>query len=316
MRFPSCRRLGALAAGVAWSSAAALAVSGAPASAQSPPADQLLISAARTESAAFLQYNGYAAEADRTGRTNLADVWRTVAKVEHQDHWTGEVTTAGFYSATDNLANLKLAITQARQTAQQDRAFAAKKPNSSAAQVLRQVAARETHDASLLSEALRAAEGTGSIPAAPAVTKVKVVSSPQPKFSGTFYNDLTSGSSSALEQAAWLWAEYQYIGQTAVNTGQASLAALLGGLENQEAQQNWEQIANVAGYVNGNASNLTSSIASEAGAIQMYTNFAQQATTDGNPTIASMFNDVKGDEQGHHATFTAELKQVKSGRGR
>ena len=311
MPFPSCRRLGVLAAGVAASGAAVLALSVASASAQSAPVDQLLISAARTESAAFLQYNGYAAEADRTGRINLANVWRTVAKVEHQDHWTSEVTTAGFYSATDNIANLKLAITQARQTAQQDRAFAAKKPNSGAARVLREVAARETSDATLLSEALRTMQGTGTIPNAPAVTKMKVVSSPQPKFSGAFYNDLTSGSSSALEQAAWLWAEYQFIGQTAVDTGQASLAALFGGLENQEAQQNWPQIANAAGYVNGNASNLTSSIASEQGAIDMYTSFANQAQADGNPTVASMFLDVRGDEQGHHATFSAELAQIR-----
>jgi rubrerythrin len=310
MHIPFPGRVGALVAAVAASGAVALALSVGGASAQSTPVDQLLISAARTESAAYLQYYGYATQADRTGHTNLADVWRTVGKVEHQDHWLGEVTTAGFYSSTDNVANLKLAVTQARQTAQEDRAWAAENPHTSAANVLREIAARETYDASLLSEALRAVQGNGSIPTAPGVTKVRVVSSPQPRYSGTFYNGLTSGSSSALEQAAWLWAEYQYIGQTAVNTGQPDLGALLGGLENQEAQQNWPEIANAAGYVNGNASNLNSSIASEAGAIQMYTGYAQQAQTDGNPTVASMFTDVKGDEMGHHATFTAELQEL------
>jgi rubrerythrin len=31
----------------------------------------------------------------------------------------------------------------------------------------------------------------------------------------------------------------------------------------------------------------------------MYTNYASQAQADGNATVASMFTDVKGDEEGH-----------------
>ena len=310
------RRVALLAAGVAASGAAAFVVVPPGATAQTTSGNQLLVSAARTESAAYLQYYGYAAEADRTGRISFANAWRTVAKVEHQDHWTSEITASNYYSGTDNVANLKLAITQARQTAQEDRAWAAKKPSSSAAKVLRTIADRETHDAGVLSGALRAVQGGGSIPTAPAVMKVGVMSSSRPKYTGTFYNDLTSGSSSALEQAAWLWAEYQYIGQTAVDTGQPRLAALFAGLENQEAQQNWVQISNVAGYVQGNASNLSSSIASEAGAIKMYTTYAKESQAAGNTSLAGMFTDIKGDEEGHHESFSTELRELKSGRRR
>ena len=314
MHRPFHRRLaGALVAVAAASGTIGLALPVAGASGQPAPVHQLLTSAARTESAAYLQYYAYATEADSTGRTDVANVFRTVGDVEHQDHWTHEINDANLYSGSDNIANLKMAISQANQTAGQDRAWAAKNPNSSAAGVLRTTAARESDNAKLLSEAVQAQQGHGSVPSAPAVSKVTLRVSPQPNYSGTFYSDLTSGSDSALEQSAWLWAEYQYMGKTAVDTGEANLAALFSGLEAQEQKQNWVQIANVAGYVNGNANNLTTSIGSEEGAIQMYTNYAQEAQTAGNPTIASTFTSIKGDERGHRHTFSTDLTQITHG---
>ena len=121
------------------------------------------------------------------------------------------------------------------------------------------------------------------MPAAPAVKQVQVRVSAKPYYSDTFYNDLTSGSDSALETAAWNWAEYQFDAKTAVDTGQADLAALLSGLEAQEVQ-NWTGLSNVAGYMNSNAMNLQASIASEQGAIDMYTQYAAEAQM-GNSTL-------------------------------
>lgn len=109
---------------------------------------QLEVSVAKTESDAYLQYAGYADGALKSGRPDLADVWQSVGKVGHQDHWTHEVTLAGLYSGSDNIANLRTAITQAQQAAKVDTSWAARAPKGSAAAAeLRTGAARETADA-------------------------------------------------------------------------------------------------------------------------------------------------------------------------
>jgi rubrerythrin len=273
--------------------------------------NQLLISAAKTEADAYVQYYGYAAGADQSGQTALAGVWRRVGQVEHLDHWTHEITLSRLYSGSDNVANLKLAITQARQAATADEGWAARAPRgSAAARELRTVAARETADARLLTQALSALRGKGGpVPAAPPVRQVQVKVSAAPHYSGTFYNDLTGDSNSAIETAAWNWAEYQFDAKTAVDTGHANLAALLSGLQAQELQNSTE-LSNVAGYVNGIAMNLRTSIASEQAAIDMYARYAAEAQRAGNTSVASTFRSIMGDEKGHRQTFTTELQRL------
>lgn len=278
-----------------------------------PVSRQLLTSAAKTESAAFLQYNAYADAAVKSGRPGVADVWRTVAQVEHQDHWTNQTKQAGLYSGSDNIVNLKTAITQAKQAAKADRSWAAKAPKGSAAATeLRTVAARESANATLLTRALAAEQGKRSVPSAPAVHSVSIQVSTAPHYSGTFYNDLTSGSDSALEVAAWNWAEYQFMAKTAVDTGHADLATLFSGLEAQEQYENWAGLSNTAGYVTSDAANLKESMVSEQGAVQMYAQYAAKAQKSGDTTTTNLFHNVGGDEQGHYNTFSTELQELGS----
>jgi rubrerythrin len=302
----------ALAAVVAASGTIALALPAANASAGPLPVEQLLISASKEEAAAYLEYYGYAAGADNAQLADEANVWRTVGDVEHQDHYTHEVTLASLYSETDNAANLETAITQAKQVAHNDFVRADRDPSSQAGRLLRAIAFEEYQDAGLLTRALSALQSGGSIPSAPPVKEVGVQVSPRPSYSGTFYEELTAGSGSALQDSAWLWAEYQFMGKTAVDTGHARLAALLSGLEKQEMSQNWVLISNVAGFVNGVTMNLEHSIADEQGAIEVYTRDAKEAQEDGNPSIASTFLSIRGDEEGHHQTFTTELEELSS----
>ena len=307
--------IAALAALAALGGCASVPPAASPPSSPSPSAsaptsvNQLLISAAQTESDAYMQYQTYAAVADKNGQPALANVWRTVGQVEHQDHWNHEITLAGLYSGTDNVANLQLAIRQAQQAATADHGWAAQAPqNSAAAGELLTVAARETTAANLLTQALNTVQGKGgSVPAAPAVQRIQVQASAQPNYSGAFYNDLTGGSNSALEAAAWNWAQYQFDTKTAVDTRQANLAQLLSGLEAQEVQ-NFTELSNVAGYANSDAMNLQASIASEQGAIDMYGRYAPQAQQAGNASVGSTFQGIMGDEQGHHQTFSTELQ--------
>ncbi|MGV9564575.1 ferritin family protein [Streptomyces sp. NPDC003480] len=265
---------------------------------------QFMIHAAETESAAFLQYAGYADGALRSGRRDLADVWQTVGQVEHQDHWMHEVTQAGLYSATDNAANVRTAIGQARQAAKAYARWAAQAPeNSAAAAELRAAAARETAAAHVLTQALTALRGGGKIPDPPSVRTVPVQVSNAPLHTGSFYNVLTGDSNSALSTAARNWAEYQSHAQTAVNTGQARLAALFSALAAQERYQNWAGLSNAAGYVNSDASNLKTSIASEQEAINMYARYADEAQKAGDTTAADFFREAGGDEVGHQRSF-------------
>ncbi|MEU0968505.1 ferritin family protein [Streptomyces sp. NPDC005917] len=272
---------------------------------------QLEISAAKTETDAYLQYAGYAAGAVQTGRPDLARVWRSVGEVEHQDHWTHEVTLAGLYSGSDNVSNLRIAITQAQQAAKADSTWAAKAPRGSAAAAeLRAVAARETSAAKLLGQALAAEQGKGQMPSAPSVHTVSIQVTAAPHYSGAFYNDLTDPSNSALDTAARNWAQYQYLAKTAVDTHQPKLAALFSGLAAQEAHENWNGLSNAAGYVNSNAANLKASVASEQGAIDMYTQYANKAQKAGSTAVAGVFHSIRGDEMGHHGTFSRELQQL------
>jgi rubrerythrin len=149
------------------------------------------------------------------------------------------------------------------------------------------------------------------MPAVPAVTTVPIRVSPKPRYSGTFNDGLTGPFDSALERAAWNWAEYQFMAKVAVSTGQANLGAIFAALEAQERYQNWAGLSNAAGYANGIATNLSMSITSEQGAIDMYGQYAQQAQTAGDSSLVSVFNSVRGDEMGHHQTFTTELKQFR-----
>jgi rubrerythrin len=269
---------------------------------------QLLLSAAQTESAAYQQYYAYAQGAVNSNQPGLADVWQTVAKVEHQDHWTHEQTLGNFYSGSDNVTNLQTAITQAQKTAGQETRWAGQAPpGSAAANQLKAVAERELADARLLTQALAALQHKSTMPSAPAVTIVPIEVSSKPSYSGAFYNDLTGASNSALAASAWNWAEYQWDAKTAVDTGQAGLAQVFASLQRQEQYQNYSALSNVAGYVNSNAANLTTSIASEQGAVDMYTQYATQAKAAGDPSLAGVFLSIKGDEQGHHQAFSAEL---------
>ena len=68
----------------------------------------------------------------------------------------------------------------------------------------------------------------------------------------------------------------------------------------------------MAGYVNGNAANLKASIASEQGAVNMYAQYARKARAAGDPSVAHVFLSIRGDEMGHHQTFTTELRELAS----
>lgn len=281
-------------------------------SAAAVPVAELLINAAKTEVDAYQQYYAYAQAAASSGQPALATVWQTVGEVQHQDHFTHEVTLAKLYSGSDNAANLRTLADITSQIAAKYRVWATEAPTgSAAATVLQAVAARETASNRLLVRALNALGSHATMPTPPPIATVPILVAPQPHFSGVFYDHLTNDSDSALEAAAWIWGGYQFAAKTAVDTGEADLAALLSGLEAQAQRQTWPELLNVAGFVNGNALNLQTSIASEQSAITMYGGYATQAQQAGDTSVAGVFRSVQGDETGHHRVFSTELRRYR-----
>jgi rubrerythrin len=267
--------------------------------------------AAHTEAAANMQYFGYAS-ALPASRAGVAGVWRTVGRIEHEDHWMSEIKSLNLLAANP-IDNLKVVISAYQQAIKDDRAFAARAPKgSAAASELRAVADRYNHNVGLLQQALSALQGRGKIPAAPTVTKVAIKESTKPHYTGTFYTgDLTGDANSALSDAAWNWTLDDRAARTAVDNGQAELGQLLSALGAQEQNQNWPALSNMAGYVGGETDNLKQSIASENGANAMYQKFAAAANKAGDSSQSAAFTDFGKDEQGHMKTFTQELNQVK-----
>jgi rubrerythrin len=281
-------------------------------SATAAPVTELLITAAKTEVDAYQQYYAYAQAAASSGQPALATVWQTVGEVQHQDHFTHEVTLAKLYSGSDNASNLRTLADISSQIAAKYRVWAAEAPTgSAAAAVLQAVATREAASNRLLVRALNALGGHATMPAPPPVATVPIIVAPRPHYSGIFYDHLTNDADSALEAAAWIWGGYQFAAKTAVDTGQADLAALLSGLEAQAQRQTWPELLNVAGFVNGNALNLQTSIASEQSAITMYGGYATQAQQAGDTSVADVFRGIQGDETGHHRVFSTELLQYR-----
>jgi rubrerythrin len=291
--------------------AAAAATCSAGARGPSPVTAQNMTHAAHTEAAANLQYFGYASVLPAS-QAGVANVWRTVGRVEHEDHWMSEVKGLNLLDANPT-NNLKVVISAYQQAIKDDRTFAARAPKgSAAASELRAVADRYSQNVALLQQALSALQGRGKVPAAPKVNSVAIKESAKPHYNGNFYTaDLTGGANSALSDAAWNWALAESAARTAVDNGQAALGQLLSGLGDQERRQNWPSLSNMAGYVNGEADNLKESIASEKGAITMYDQFAAKANTAGDSSQSAAFTDFRKDEQGHLKAFTEEYNQVK-----
>jgi rubrerythrin len=265
-----------------------------------------LLHAMNSESFAYASYHAYADGAMQSGHRGLALLWSTIGDVEYYDHFTTEAGLVGLVGS--NVANLKAsiaaeaeAVTTYTKFAQQAKAQGCSK----VATYFTESAGDEAVHQRLFTQALNALQGHGQVPAPPPLQPTTIHRSTAVCGGQTETNLTTAEYSEALA-----WGEYTLFAQQAANTGQAKLAKLFTGIAAVELQDHFASEAVLSGLVGSNVANLKASIASEAGAVQMYTKFANEADRVGDHTVATAFREIRSDEEGHEASFKQALANL------
>ena len=118
-------------------------------------------------------------------------------------------------------------------------------------------------------------------------------------------SDLAVALQAAMESETLAWGQYTQWAAQAANTGDPRLAALFREVAAVELEDHFATEANLAGLVGSTASNLRASIASEQDAIAMYGRDTAAERARGDVAAADLTAEVRGDEQGHLASFRA-----------
>ena len=265
-----------------------------------------LLYAMNTESFAYAQYHAYADGAMQSSHRDLALLWTTIGDVEFYDHFTTEAGLVGLVGS--NTANLQAAIASEADAITMYTQFAKQAQSqgcSTVAARFTEIAGDESGHHSLFMQALNALQGHGQVPAPPPLNPTTIHRSTAVCGGQTETNLTTAEYSEALA-----WAQYTLYARQAANTGQAKLAELFTGIAAVELEDHFASEAVLSGLVGSNAANLQDSISSEAGAIQMYTKFANQADSVGDHSVATTFREIRSDEEGHHASFQQALANL------
>ena len=117
----------------------------------------------------------------------------------------------------------------------------------------------------------------------------------------------------AMHGEAFAYAKYMLYAQHARASGHPHLADLFEQTAHTELLEHFAEEAQLAGLVGSDAANLRDAIGGESYEIEtMYREFAEQAAVAGEEAAAVRFNEVREDEIGHRAAFTAALQQIET----
>ncbi|WP_254668000.1 rubrerythrin family protein [Streptomyces griseus] len=269
--------------------------------------------AMRGEGFAHASYLFFADQADREGRRSTAELFRRVAGVELNDHFTQEAALINFVGSDE--ANLRHAIEGERyeassmyptyaEEARQDGDF-------EAAERFTEIAADEDEHRRLLTQALRALTlGKGTVPAPPPVDRVEVPAGPPQVASARTRANLED----AMHGEGEANAAYTLFARHAERTGQERLAELFHGLADVELHEHFAAEARLDGLVSDTDTNLRTSIAGETYESEvMYPTFARRAEKAGDTRAAALFTEIADDEGDHAAAFRRALGESRTG---
>ncbi|MFE0686840.1 ferritin family protein [Streptomyces xiamenensis] len=266
--------------------------------------------AMRGEGFAHAAYLLYADEAAREGHGRIAELYRSTAQTEFEDHFTQEAGLISYVGS--NEANIRQAMEGERfeatsmyptyaEEARQDGDVAA-------AELFTEIAADEAEHRELLALALKAlTTGEGKVPSPPQVDPVTVPAGlPQVASARTRANLDDAMHGEGLANATYL-----LYAQHARDTGERRLAALFEGLAEIELREHFAAEALLAGLVSDTASNLRTSVAGETYEAEvMYPAFARRAENNGDVQAAELFTEIAADEAGHAEAFQRALNHL------
>ncbi|WP_307808032.1 ferritin family protein [Streptomyces oryzae] len=266
--------------------------------------------AMRGEGFAHASYLFYSDQADREGHGRVAELFRSAAEVELDDHFTKEAATIAYVGSDE--ANI-------RQAAEGERAEATsmyptyaeearQDGDKAAAELFTEIAADEAEHRRLLASALKAVTtGNGTVPAPPKADPVQVPAGlPQVSSARTRANLEDAMHGEALANAS-----YTLYAHHARETGQKQLARLFEGLADVELREHFAAEARLDGLVSDTATNLRTSIAGETYEAEvMYPSFARRAEKAGDAQAADLFTEIAGDEADHAASFRKALHHL------
>ncbi|GAA2244516.1 MULTISPECIES: ferritin family protein [Kitasatospora] len=255
------------------------------------------------EAFANASYTLFAAQAQREGRSAVADLFRKTAGVELGEHFTEEAALSGLVGS--NEANLTDALSgEGYESTTMYPTFARQAKaagDTAAADLFAEIAKDETAHLSAYRAALTSVRaGKGAIPAPPAVSPV-LVAAGQPKVTSA---QTKTNLDTAMHGEALAHAKYSLYAQRAQQSGNAALARLFTGISNVELQEHLSGEAVLAGTVGTTSRNLTTAITGETYESQtMYPTFARQAKAVGDTAAATLFQHNANDEAGHAQAF-------------
>ncbi|PZF98500.1 rubrerythrin family protein [Micromonospora endophytica] len=270
----------------------------------------------RGEAFAHAAYLAYAQEAERTGELDIAELFRSTAATELDEHFTEEAELIDFVRS--NTANLRVSIageTEEHTTTYPGFAEQARRDGClPAAALWEELAADEGVHAERFRIALFAITNPGSGVRVPVGVRVPPVpiEATEPVCTGQTQENLLT----TLRGEAFAYASYLAYAAHARDTGRLRLARLWENTASQELGEHFAETANLYGLVGSNERNLRTSIAGEQHeATTMYPAFSRQAASVDEGEAAGLFAEIAHDEARHASAFLNALVDLVLGGG-
>lgn len=276
-----------------------------------PSTEANVLNAMHGEAFAHAAYHAYGAQAQTEGSPQVAALYDRTARVEFDDHFTGEARLIGFVG--DNAANLRDAIDgenyEATTMYPQFATEAAAAGDSDAAELFTEIAEDEATHRDYFAQALQAITDPSSgatIPTGPTAEPVDIPAG-MPAVSEPTVTNLLD----AMHGEAFAYAKYTLYAEHAQATHQPELAALFNRTAQVELTEHFAEEATLAGLVRDTRTNLATSIAGETyEATVMYPTYAAEAAEVGDKTAARVLRHNGRDEAHHAAAFTRALNRL------
>ncbi|MCL2454296.1 MAG: hypothetical protein FWD18_03185 [Micrococcales bacterium] len=274
-----------------------------------------LSEAMHDEAFAYAQYLAFGAVASPKGQTSLSKLYQRTAEVELQGHFSTLASLACLVGTTAE--NLTSAIEgEDYETTDMYVRFAQEAyadGDIEAGDLFSEIGEDEATHRDMFAQALTSLSGhpaghKSAVPVAPAPDAVPILAGDGSGLSPRTLENL----STAMHGEAFAYASYMLYADQAQRSGLPAIAKLFRATAQIELEEHFRELANLAGMVSDNATNLQVAIDGEVhDSTVMYPRLAMSAIAAGDYTVASALLKIRDDEATHVVAFTAELAKLR-----